>query len=426
MLKPYRFITILIILILLLGFNQISVRPVHAVDLLSYEPGQVVVKLVPGGDIGEINQLFGTVVLETIPGQPEVYLLQAPPGANLLELLLQLADDPRLVYAELNYLTADPESGSTNRIYGWGDSATFKNQNANSKLNLDAAHGYGGGAGALIAVLDTGIQADHPEFAGVISPLGFDFVDGDPDPADEANGIDDDLDGQIDEGYGHGTHVTGIAHLVAPQATLLPLRVLNSDSRGNTFKTAAAVFYAAANGADVINLSLGSAERSILLSEAVAEAAGAGVVVVAAAGNTNNSVEQYPAAESCALGITSVRTDNKKKSSFAAYGEWIDLAAPGEKITSTFPVDGYASTSGTSMATPFVAGQVALLRSLDPTLTLNEIGLLMGGTVQSVNDTLYPGLLGEGLINLLASLQALVSGSELDPARNVFAGCTGG
>ena len=426
MLKLRRFVVFISSLFLLLGVNEMRLGSVQAVDLPGYEPGQVVVRLVPGGDIGEINQLYGTVVLDTIPGQPEIFLLQAPPGANLLELVLLLADDPQLLYAELNYLTADPESGSTNRIYGWGDSTTFKSQNANSKLNLEAAHGYSGGAGALVAVLDTGIQADHPEFVGLISPLGFDFVDGDPDPSEEANGLDDDLDGQVDEGYGHGTHVAGITHLVAPDATLLPLRVLNSDSRGNTFKTAAAVFYAAANGADVINLSLGSPERSLLLSEAVAEAAGLGAVVVAAAGNTDSAVEQYPAAENCALAITSVRTDNKKKSSFAAYGEWVSLAAPGDKITSTYPVDGYAATSGTSMATPFVAGQVALLRGLDPELALNEIGQLLGGTVEPVNDFFYPGMLGEGLIDILASLEALVSGFEADPGSNVFAECTGG
>ncbi|HUF39503.1 MAG TPA: S8 family serine peptidase [Anaerolineales bacterium] len=425
MIKTHKPVAFLLFLFLLLAAFGLQTQPVQAVDLLDHEVDQVVVRVAPGGDIGEVNAVYGTTVLDTIPGQPDIYLLQAPPGANLLDLVVTLAGDPQLLYAELNYLTADPEDGSTNRIYGWGDGETFKTQQFGSRINLAAAHGYGLGAGTVVAVLDTGIQVDHPEFSGVISPLGFDFVDGDPDPSEEADGIDDDLDGQIDEGYGHGTHVAGIVHLVAPEATLLPLRVLNSDARGNTFKVAAAVFYAAANGADVINMSLGSAGRSILLSEAVAEAAALGSVVVAAAGNTDSSLEQYPAAESCALAVSSVRTDNNKKSSFSSYGSWIGLAAPGDKIVSTFPIDGYASTSGTSMAAPFVAGQVALLKSLAPDLTLGEIGALLGGTVQPVNDTLYPGLLGEGLIDILASLEALVSSSGFDPGSNVFASCAG-
>lgn len=404
-----------------------SARPIQADDLGEFEPDQIVVRLASppqSSGIEIINQLYGTTTLETIADHPDIFLLQAPPGADLPALVQVLANDPLLLYAELNFLTADPESGSTNRIYGWGNSTQFTNQPARAQMNLNDAHSYTGGSGALIAVLDTGIQADHPEFAGLISPLGYDFVDNDLDPSDEANGLDDDGDGQVDEGYGHGTHVSGIAHMVAPDATLLPLRVLNSDSRGNIFETASAIFFAAANGADVINMSLGSASHSILLSEAVAEAASLGVVIAAAAGNTNSSTAQYPAAEACALGITSVK-NNGNKSSFAAYGLWIDLAAPGEKIYSTYPVNGYAYTSGTSMATPFVAGQTALLRSLNPSLTLDDIGQLIGGTALPSGDPDYQGLLGEGILDILASLETLVSGDWFSPEHNLYAECTG-
>ncbi len=420
-----RFQAILFALLMLLALGQLRARPARAVDALGYEAGQVVVRLAPGADIAAVNQLYGTTVLDTIPGQPDIYLLQAPPGANLLALVQLLAGDPQLALAELNYLTADPESGSTNRIYGWTDETQFKHQTVRTKIDLDGAHAYTSGQGALIAVLDTGIQRDHPELAGSISGAGFDFVDGDTDPSEEANGVDEDLDGQVDEGYGHGTHVAGIAHLVAPEATLLPLRVLNSDSRGNTFKAAAAVYYAAASGADVINLSLGSAARSLLLSQAVAAAAGSGSIVVAAAGNADSSDLQYPAAEDCALAITSVKNDAGKKSSFASYGAWVSLSAPGEKITSTIPEDAYAATSGTSMAAPFVSGQVGLLRSLDQALTLDEIGALIGSTALPVSDPSYPGLLGVGLLDIPGSLAALVAGTPTGTAQNLFAACSG-
>jgi subtilisin family serine protease len=224
--------------------------------------------------------------------------------------------------------------------------------------------------------------------------------------------------------YGHGTHVTGIVHLVAPDARLLPLRVLNSDGRGNNFRTASAIVYATHRGADAINLSLGTSHASALLRQVVGEAAQLGVVVVGAAGNLNTDAKQYPAAEACAIAVTSVNAQDKK-SSFANYGDWIGVAAPGENIYSTFPVNGYAWGTGTSMATPFVAGQVALLQSADPQLTLDEVGRLIGGTARSLDkkNPAYRGLLGEGRIDLLASLDSLVTNAWPTSDRNLFAGC---
>jgi subtilisin family serine protease len=218
--------------------------------------------------------------------------------------------------------------------------------------------------------------------------------------------------------------VAGIVHLVAPEARLLPLRVLNSDGRGNNFRTASAIVYAAQRGADVINMSLGTSTQSALLRDAVDEAARFGAVVVAAAGNLNTNALQYPAAEACVIAVTSVN-DQDKKSSFSNYGDWIGVAAPGENIYSTFPVNGYAWWSGTSMATPFVAGQAALLRSADPQLTLSEVGLLIGGTAVSL-DNRNPGYrsqLGQGRVDLLTSLESLAADSWPTQDRNVFAGC---
>src|SRR5262249_10039693 len=155
-----------------------------------------------------------------------------------------------------------------------------------------------------------------------------------------------------------------------------------------------AILYAATNGADVINLSLGTAHASVLLRDTVAEAAQMGAVVVAAAGNLNTSAKKYPAADVCAIAVTSVNAQ-AKQSCVANYGLWIGVAAPGESIYSTFPVNGYAWWSGTSMATPFVAGQVALLRSVNSGLTLDDIGSLIGGTAFSLDpkNPLYRGQL---------------------------------
>jgi thermitase len=396
-------------------------------DAPDYEPGQIVVKLapLPGNNLLGINQTYGTTTLASLPDHSDIFLLQAPLGADAERLVRVMTRDVRLVYAELNYINENPEDGGTDRIYGWGgDSTSMQNQDSTKAIHLEAAHDLSRGGGTLVAILDTGVQSNHPALADSLDGLGYDFVDNDLAPDEEANGLDDDGDGRVDELYGHGTHVAGIVHLVAPDARLLPLRVLNSDGRGNNFRTASGIVYAAHRGADAINLSLGTPHQSVLLREVVGEAARLGVVVVGAAGNLNTDAEQYPAAEACAIAVTSVNARDKK-SSFSNYGEWIGVAAPGENIASTFPIDGYAWWSGTSMATPFVAGQAALLRGANPQITLDEVGLLIGGTTDSLDRTNpgYRGQLGEGRIDLLASLESLVAHTWPAPERNVFAGC---
>ena len=186
-----------------------------------------------------------------------------------------------------------------------------------------------------------------------------------------------------------------------PTAAAIPLSI------------AEAILFALENGADVINLSLGMAESSsYFLEDIVDEAAAQGVVVVAASGNLNNSLRQYPAAADCALGVTAI-DPNQIKADFASYGNWVSLAAPGVGIHSTLPVNGYGSWSGTSMAAPFVAGQAALLLSLDPDLTVVQVADLMGGTAVPLNPTNpgYINQLGAGQIDVLASLQALQAGN---------------
>jgi len=148
-----------------------------------------------------------------------------------------------------------------------------------------------------------------------------------------------------------------------------------------------------------------------------------GVVVVAAAGNLDNEIPQYPAAEPCAIGVTSINSKDKK-SDFGSYGAWVDVDAPGEAIYSTFPMNGYAWWSGTSMATPFVSGQAALLRSAEPSVGLHSLGQLIGGTAQPLDqiNPLYKGLLGQGKLNLATSLEALAENSW-STGRDVLGEC---
>ena len=424
--RPLIRISLTIILLVFLAASSFRSSAYAATP--NYEPGQIVIKLTPSSvnDLLRINQTYGTITLSFLPEHPDIVLLKAPLGVNVETLVQVMMSDVRLLYAELNYINESTEDGSTDRIYGWGglDSSTMRSQDSAKTMQLEGSHNLSRGAGTLVAILDTGVQSNHPALSNSLELLGYDFVDNDLAPTDEANGLDDDGDGRIDELYGHGTHIAGIVNLVAPEARLLPLRVLNSDGRGNTFRTASAIMYAAHRGADAINLSLGTPNQSVLLREAVSEAARLGVVVIAAAGNLNAETPQYPAAEACAIAVTSVNAYDKK-SSFSNYGDWIGVAAPGEDIYSAFPVDGHAWWSGTSMATPFVAGQAALLRGANPQLTLDEVGLLIGGTTDPLDRTnpLYRGRLGEGRINLLASLESLTSASWPTAEHDLFADC---
>jgi subtilisin family serine protease len=193
----------------------------------------------------------------------------------------------------------------------------------------------------------------------------------------------------------------------------MPLRVLDSEGYGNVWAIAKAISYAERNGADVVNLSLGTPSRSRTLQEVIHDAAANGVVTAAAAGNSNTALPHYPAARTGAaaavdglLAVTSVN-QSEKKSGFANYGLWVDIAAPGESIRSTFPVDVYASWSGTSMATPFVAGQAALVHAVDGSLgpASVERRIRCSARPLDLKNPTYVGMLGAGHADVRASLE---------------------
>jgi subtilisin family serine protease len=291
-----------------------------------------------------------------------------------------------------------------------------EDQYADTKLDLDAAHAISTGVGMTVAIVDTGIQLlpnPHPDLAGVTGP-GVDFVDGDGVPDDEANGVDDNGDGAIDEGAGHGTFIAGIVHRVAPDATILPVRVLDSEGEGSEWDVAKGMFWAADHGADVVNVSAGRHNSASLLVHAVDTLQQLGVVVVVAAGNDGRNRNELPALADCALAVTGTGPTDKV-SKFSTLGGWVDVGAPAEAIHSTFPffATGYASWNGTSFAAPFATGQVALLRSLSPQLTVGDVLSYVKGTTVPYNGVADKA--GFGRIAPDASLVALQHGARPDP-----------
>lgn len=337
-----------------------------------FVPRQVVVKLKPGTSVAGFNRKFETRTIQKLPGNEDIYLLQTRRGTNPARLAARMRNDSRVLYAEPNFRAGSPEGSRRHYARPGGtpspspESARYRNQYAVGNLNLTQAHAASTGEGAVVAVIDTGVQTDHQELAGRTT-AGYDFVDMDGTPDDVGDGRDNDFDGATDEMVGHGTHVAGIVALAAPDARIMPIRALDTEGRGTTFGVARAIKFATSNGADVVNLSLGSSRNTELLGDLIGDDdddAGP-TVFVAAAGNDANAAQQYPAAEDGAIAVASVDGE-KKKSDFSNYGGWVTVAAPGTDIYASFPTGRYAAWSGTSMATPFVAGQAALIKSARP------------------------------------------------------------
>ncbi|MEX2543077.1 MAG: S8 family serine peptidase [Trueperaceae bacterium] len=237
-----------------------------------------------------------------------------------------------------------------------------------AQIELEPAHTIAPnlGNGVTVAVIDTGLDLEHPALKQALSPSGqwWDFVDNDALPQD----IGDFGEG----GYGHGTNVAGIVRQIAPRAVILPIRVLGSDGQGNVADLAAAIDWAVTMGADVINLSLGADKRLRTVDKALKRAAGEGVFITSSAGNDNIEELSYPARESDQgrpeqrehmISVSSVSSGDAK-SEFANFGKKLELSAPGENVYGPAPTQGgepmLASWSGTSMAAPMAAGAIAL------------------------------------------------------------------
>jgi subtilisin family serine protease len=282
-------------------------------------------------------------------------------------------------------------------------------------IHADAAHSVSTGAGAVVAVVDTGIDAAHPDLAGRIGP-GMDFVDGDSTPQDE---------------NGHGTHVAGIiaadagngigVDSVAPGATVMPVRVLDGSGSGGDATVAQGIDWATAHGADVINLSLGSMLPTPALGvpddigPAVQRAVDRGVIVVAAAGNDGLPFCENGTAQGKVLCVGAV-DKRGARSFYSSFGQGLALVAPGgsglpgtdEDVLSTYNDNGYQELAGTSQATPHVSGVAALLvaRGVRGQAAVQRI-------LATATDLGPPGpdaQYGAGLVNAQAAVAGLGSG----------------
>lgn len=355
-------------------------------------PRQIALKLRSGDSLPGILSAYALTLQKRLGPRP-MFLVRTVNPEDVNATVAALRADARVAFAEPNFRTRGPEARKRS-VWAIGSASDYAEQWAPAQLGLVEAHAATQGAGIKVAVIDTGVDYGHPALAGRLLP-GIDYVDKDNDPSERGT--------TADLAFGHGTHVAGLVALSAPAAKLLPLRVLDPKGQGNIWAVAEALLYAAdpdldpatPDQAQVINLSLGTTSPTRLLDTVVELVTCSdddddeddddnsdpgfngdrercnlqhGSVVVAAAGNGGSAREvQYPAGER-AEGALSVAasTEDSKIADFSNRGSWIQIAAPGAGITSTVPGGGYGIWSGTSMATPLVAGIAALAKARNP------------------------------------------------------------
>lgn len=249
-----------------------------------------------------------------------------------------------------------------------------------------------GSPSVLVAVVDTGIDYNHPELASNYVPLGYDWINNDTDPVDD---------------NGHGTHCAGIiaAELnnnmgIAglAQVSIMAEKVLNSTGWGWDFTVAQGICHATDMGAKIISMSLGCYEDSPVMYEAVKYAYDHGVLLVAAAGNDHTSSPHYPAAYNEVIAVAATN-QNDAPASFSNFGEWIELSAPGVRIYSTYINDSYAFAQGTSMACPHVSGLAALVWSRFPNFTRDELRWHLQRTADKLTLKSFDMYYGYGRVN---------------------------
>jgi subtilisin family serine protease len=390
---------------------------------------------------GSLDGQVGQTFLVTSTGNLLTNLLTGT--LNLLESLLgiQSVEADRLLPIPLKPLNTIPPGLNDNapvNYYGTVVWHGYAVQPATQITRLgDAQRGFNVSGTGIVAVIDTGVDTSHPVLVPVLLP-GYDFTRNQPGASEfldvpqlqsgstvqssedqqpvivqqsSAAILDQSsaaiLDGGPYAAFGHGTMTTGLVHLAAPKAKILPLKAFTSNGTGYLSNIVAALYYAVQHQANVVNMSFDVSSPSSALSQAVAYANQKGVVLVAAAGNESTSTAVYPAAlKGNVMGIAST-TDWDQRSSFSNYGAtdvWI--AAPGEYVISTFPGGTYASASGTSFSSPLVAGSAALLLQAKPSLHQADAANAFSHAIRLTPD------LNHGRLDVYQALSAWINSSS--------------
>ena len=368
---------------------------------------------------------YGLTLIRTIADEDTadvVYSVSAPGTSPSPSLIALISSDPQVeefevddvvdtpeadpgsvAAASLQAVTAEAANTSTTTFYSSQVRTIYVTQPAADTVNIVEAHGVTPGTG-IVAVIDDGVDPTHPALKNVIVP-GYDFVHGvagtpselaDVSPTassalsksatvaagsktatatlnqstvailDQSTVAILDGSGSVPGDFGHGTMVSGLIHLVAPNAKIMPIKSFSSNGTGNLSDILSGIYYAADHGATVINMSFSQTISSPSLATAIAYAVSKGAICVASAGNDGKPEVVYPAGLPSVVGVGSTNNDGIP-SSFSNYGvPSVFMSAPGEALITTYPGNNYAAVWGTSFSSALVSGAVAILGGVVP------------------------------------------------------------
>jgi hypothetical protein len=315
----------------------------------------------------------------------------------------ELRRDPRIEFAERDFLAEAAMVPNDPYVLAG-------NEWHLAKISAPAAWDITPGrSNVIVAVLDSGVNAAHPDLAGQIVP-GYDFVWDDADAADD---------------YGHGTAVAGVVAAagnnglgvagVAFGCRVMPVKVMDASGFAAYSTLAQGIRYAVDNGARVINISIAGTATSATLQDAINYARSNNVVVVAAAGNNGNNTPLYPAACEYVVAVSATGADDAL-AAFSNFGSHIALAAPGESIWTTTRdlITGYSAWRGTSLASPIVASAAALVSSANSTLTATQVVAILVESSDDLGAAGFDESFGFGRVNLARAV-ATATGLSVDP-----------
>lgn len=415
-------------------------------------PGELLVRFLPGppawppiASLASHTRLLSRTAAVRYNRSLDVWRFHLRVGQSVDQALAELREDPRVALAQPNYRY-------TNALAP--DDPLYVQRQRPYYAAINAPAGWDAETGdsrVVVAVLDGGVDIGHPELDGKIWTNGQESMDGQD---NDGNGCIDDLhgcnllaspaNGDVGDLDGHGTFISGIIGAetnngagvagMAWNATIMPVRMLDSEGLGTTEQLAAAILYAAGNGADVLNLSLalppyfGTCPSDAIVDDALRRAHDEfGATIPAAAGNFNLPCVGFPGASpyTIAVGASGAPYDPDVRASFSQWGPEVDVAAPGVDIVSTCPTsvafftsfctgEPYGVGNGTSFATPIVSGLAALLLSQQPNLTNEDVRQRIRATARDLPDEDQMNWDGAGIIDVGAALGAGTAFAVID------------
>jgi subtilisin family serine protease len=363
---------------------------VAAADGEQWVPGRLLVQPKPGlpdSELAKILKVHGGKSVGKIEGI-DVHIVHLPVNASEKAVAALLAKNPHVKFAERDMVMSyEATANDTYFANGW----------QLTKTGATTAWDTSTGTGVVIAILDSGIDLDHPDLVGQILP-GWNFYSGNSDLTDVT---------------GHGTQVAGTAAAatnngagvasIAGGAKILPLRITDPTGSALYSTMATATTYAADHGARVANISYGGARSSSTVQSAASYMKSKGGLVTVSAGNAGT---QELVAASDAVIAVSATTSGDVKASWSSYGAYVDVAAPGASVWSTNNGGGYGAISGTSIASPVAAGVIALMMSANPALSSSQVEQLLFSTAKDLGTAGWDSYYGWGRVDAAAAVAA--------------------